>query len=189
MKARWLFLPLLLVPCAAAAQEAPQAGTPTGARPCAVTLAGADLTGWKEVRATGFTFCVPGEWRSFGRARGGTDAPTWRSGSSTITWGTGNYRGKVVTTTITTVVIEGRAAGGLPSSLPAAPAAPGRVRQFSETIDGVTADLWDNEFDGVSYTGARWSTPRAVHVSGESRDVRNAALQLQIYRTVRFTRP
>jgi hypothetical protein len=32
MKACWLFLPLLLVPCAAAAQEAPQAGTPTDAR-------------------------------------------------------------------------------------------------------------------------------------------------------------
>lgn len=55
MKAAWLFLPLLLVPRGAAAQEAPRASTPAAERPCAVTLAGADLSGWKEVRANGFT--------------------------------------------------------------------------------------------------------------------------------------
>lgn len=186
MKASWLLLSVLLVPCGAAAQEAPQAGTPAAERPCAVTLPGADLSGWKEVRATGFTFCVPATWRPSGRARNGVDPHTWRAGSGSVTWGTGTYRGKVVSTTVTTVVITGRAAGGLPPLPP--PSGPqGQVRNFAEPIGGATADLWDNEFEGVNYTGAKWSSPQAVHISGESRDTRTAAVQLQVYRTVRFT--
>jgi hypothetical protein len=188
VKKAWLFLSLLLVPCGSAAQETPQPSAPADEPACAVTLAGADLTGWKEVRATGFTFCVPGGWRPSGRARNGVDARTWRSGSSSVAWGTEVPERIRVATTTTVVVVTDRSVGGT-APPPPTPMVPGRVRTFSEVIGGTPADLWDNEFEGVHYTGAKWSTPRPVYVTGESRDDRSASIQLQVYRTVRFMQP
>lgn len=178
MKTPFLFLALLIVPLGAAAQESPPATTDPEVRPCSVTVPGTDVTGWKEVRAAGFTFCVPASWRPAGRARNGVDARTWRGAGGEVAWGTGTYRS---TTTITTVVTV---RSGDP--LPAPPA--GQVNRFAEVIGGSVADLWDNQFDGKHYTGAKWARP-SVYVAGESRDAMTARLQLHVYRTVRFAQP
>ena len=175
VKSLWLILPLLLVPRVVAAQDTARVATPGAERPCTVTLPGADLSGWKEVRATGFTFCVPANWRPSGRARGGVDAGTWRGGSGSITWGVGAYRPQEV---VTRVVVVG---DGSPD-----PGPPGQVRRFPEVIGGAAADLWDNQFDGKHYTGAEWRS-RSAYISGDSRDGGTANLQLRVYRTVRFT--
>jgi hypothetical protein len=110
------------------------------------------------------------------------DARSWRGGSGTISWGTGEYRSTVVRTVVTTVEV-GR------GSSPVGPPRQGQTRRFSEMIGGAAADMWDNELDGARYTGATWKSPRAIHISGESRDARSAATQLRVYRTVRFTGP
>ncbi|HEX8211492.1 MAG TPA: hypothetical protein VF584_15075 [Longimicrobium sp.] len=172
MKTPFLVLALLIAPLGAAAQES----TAPEVRPCTVTVPGADLTGWREVRATGFTFCVPAGWRPVGRVRNGVDASTWRGGGGEVKWGTGEYRsGKVVTR-----VVSVRAGNPLPE--------PTGVKRFSEVIGGKLADLYDNEFEGDFYTGAKWTNP-AVYVAGESRDAVTARLQLQVFRTVRFSVP
>jgi hypothetical protein len=137
---------------------------------------GTDLTGWKEVQATGFTFCVPANWRPAGRARDGVDARTWRGGGGEVKWGTGEYRSSKVVTRVVTV----RAGNPLPE--------PPGVKRFSEVIGGKLADLHDNEFEGDFYTGAKWTNP-AVYVVGESRDAPTARLHLQVFRTVRFAQP
>jgi hypothetical protein len=65
---------------------------------------------------------------------------------------------------------------------------PNGVNRFAEVIDGRPADLWNNEFEGAFFTGAKWSKP-AVYMAGESRDAVTARLQLQVIRTVRFSQP
>ena len=174
VKSLLLILPLLLAPSGLAAQDTARAPTPAAERPCTVTLPGADLSGWKEVRATGFTFCVPANWRPSGRARGGVDARTWRGGSGSITWGKGNPVREVRTVIVAVPV-------GSPIPEP-----PGHVRRFTETIGEAAAEMWDNEFDGERYTGAEWKS-RSVYITGEGNGGDVASLQLRVYRTVRFT--
>jgi hypothetical protein len=175
MKVVFVFLSLLLVPLGAVAQEP---STTEEVRPCTAVVTGADLAGWKEVRATGFTFCVPASWRPSGRARGGVDARTWRGGGGEVTWGTGTFRSTTTTTTMVTV------RAGDP--LPAPPA--GQSNRFTEVIGGSVADLWDNRVDGKHYTGAKWARP-SMYVAGESRDAGTSRIHLQVYRTVRFAQP
>ena len=145
--------------------------------PCAVPVPEPAREPWRQVRATGFTFCVPASWRPTGRPEGrSVDARTWRGGSGSITWGRGEYRPQRTESRIAIV----RAGEPLPS--------PGQVRRFTEVIDGRPAELWDNEFEGKHYTGARW-TGQAVYLEGEATDPATARLQLVVYRTVRFAKP
>ncbi|HEX8271631.1 MAG TPA: hypothetical protein VF615_03200, partial [Longimicrobiaceae bacterium] len=64
--------------------------------------------------------------------------------------------------------------------------APAEMRRFAESIGGASADLWDDRVGDRHFTGAQWTRPRAVHLSGEAEGARAAALQLDVYRTVRF---
>ncbi|HEY0154011.1 MAG TPA: hypothetical protein VGB92_18505 [Longimicrobium sp.] len=176
MKSSFFFLSLLIVPLGAAAQESAPASTAPEVRPCTVTMPGTDVVGWREVQATGFTFCVPANWRPVGRARNGVDARVWRGGGGEVKWGSGSPR---TVATVTTVVS---------GPVSAIPRPTGQVHRLSEVIGGKRADLWDNEFEGSYYTGAEWSAP-AVYVAGESRDRATSRLQLQVVRTVRFAQP
>jgi hypothetical protein len=59
------------------------------------------------------------------------------------------------------------------------------ARQFSEQIDGRTAALWRNQFNGTYYVGARWDAP-IVWLTAETPDSDAPDLVLNIARTVRF---
>lgn len=176
MKTTFLFLSLLVIPLGAAAQETAPANPDQEVRPCTAVVPGTDLTGWKEVQATGFTFCVPASWRPVGRAHNGVDARTWRGGGGELKWGFGTHRAVATATTVVSGPVS------------AIPRPRGQVNRHSEVIGGKRADLWDNELEGSSYTGAEWGAP-AMYVSGESRDRATARLQLQVIRTVRFSQP
>ena len=175
----WLCIATIAVGCASAGSpSAEPGGLATAEVPrCTVVVPEAGEEMWREVRATRFTFCVPVNWRPLGApARGGADARTWRGGTGSITWGTGEHRPRRIATAQVIV----RAGEPLPS------APPGQVRRFTEVIDERVAQLWDNEFEGKHYTGATWSRP-AVYLEGEATDPATARLQLAVYRTVRFT--
>ncbi|HEV2150436.1 MAG TPA: hypothetical protein VGR37_23755, partial [Longimicrobiaceae bacterium] len=118
----------------------------------------------------------PRGWRPAGNpASADTDAASWRGDGGTLTWGTGAYapeeRG--------TMTVEAR--GDRAQRGP-----PGEMRRFPESIGGASADLWHDRIGERHFTGAQWTRPRQVHLSGEARDARTAALQLAAYRTVRF---
>lgn len=172
MKSIRLAVALALAGCAPAASPAGAAPAP-----CPAEAAGA-ATGWRLVRADGFTFCIPPRWRPVGGPAGdGLDAVSWSGDGTTVAWGTGAYRAPdrgVLT-------VEVRADGPRPR-------APGEVRRFSESIGGASADLWHDRVGERHFTGAQWVRPRPVHLSGEARDARTAALQLDVYRTARFPR-
>jgi hypothetical protein len=93
-----------------------------------------------------------------------------------ISWGEKEYRSR----RIATVVVAVPAGNPLPGP-------PGQFHRFSEVVGGGVAEFWDNQVEAEYFTGAQWSTPKAVYIAGEARDRRSADVQLQIYRTVRFT--
>lgn len=174
-----------LVMAALAAPVAPASRGAAGAvpqtTPCQVEVPEGSRERWQEVRAEGFTFCVPGDWRPDGE-RG------WRGRGGSVTWGTG--KPGPVTGVATEVVavevqpgmtereIERAAEEKLSLRAP-------RSRQFSEVVDGKRAEMWQMDMDNVVHTGAQWDAPQ-VFLMGRARNERAARLQLGIFRTVRF---
>jgi hypothetical protein len=141
--------------------------------PCSVPAASAPQEQWQQITARGFTFCIPSSWRAGARN-------TFRGDGGWVRWGTGEVRRETGTTVVTVP------ANAIPSTLPTPP---GRFNRFPETIGGFVAELWDSEVDGKFYTGAQWERPERIHLTGESTDARVRNIQLEIYRTVRFTEP
>lgn len=120
---------------------------------------------WRQVRAEGFTFCVPRSWRV-------------RDGRATYTGGSVQWRQGTYSRVPFTV---GRVESGRPP-----PAMAGsRAEQFTETIDDRSAQLWLLSSRGTISTGASWSDP-AMYFTGEARDEAMAAEHFAVYRTVRF---
>ena len=143
---------------------------------------------WKLVAGAGFTFCVPSDWQS-------RDGHSWRGGSGSITWGAGTpapwpqvpqveRAGEIYGTV--TYVSPGEVAA--PSSIPMVPAAtlPCSAKRFTERVGGVLADFYHGDCDGRHSTGAWWLAAGAF-VAGVAADAETAELQLQVYRSVRFS--
>lgn len=170
---------VLLTGCASRPDVAESAASPTAVLPaCTAPPSQAD-TLWREVRAAGFTFCVPGSWRPHGTTGGAAlDPRTWRSGSASIEWGTGVPPTRLTLKTETVVMREGQPP----------PQTTGRpdVRHYTELLGGRTAEVSEWHFPDLHHTEARWRDP-AVYLQGETRSATTAQLLLRIHRTVRFT--
>ena len=166
--------------CASGTRSPESAATTSEARrPCPVSPPGMD-SAWQEVRATGFTFCVPGSWRPQGSApRQDVDARTWRTASGSITWGTGVPPSRRVTVTETVIVRQGEA-----------PRPTARVdsRRDTEMLGGRPAEVSEAHYPDLHHTEAVWREP-AVYIQGEATSVHTAQLLLVIHRTVRFPEP
>jgi hypothetical protein len=171
---------LCLTACAGRASDPDAAASSAAAVvPCTAPPSPAD-TLWREVRAAGFTFCVPASWRAHGTvASGAVDAYTWRSPSASITWGTGAPPTRVERKTEIVVMRAGELS-------PQHTARPPDVRHYTELLGGRTADVSEWHFSELHHTEARWRDP-AVYLQGETRSATMAQLLLAIHRTVRFT--
>jgi len=144
--------------------------------PCSVPVASAPQEPWQQITARGFTFCIPSSWRAGPRN-------TFRGDGGWVRWGTGEYRSGSRETGTMIVAVP---ANQVPSFQPTPR---GRYNHFPETIGGAVAELWDSEVDGKFYTGAEWQRSVHIHLAGETADARVRNIQLEIYRTVRFTEP
>ena len=144
--------------------------TPMGA--CTARVLNVDLSGWREVRATGFTFCVPADWTQRDRQ--------WQLRSSSVEWNTGDPpprsgRFKVVVAPAGSPVPA--TSGGIPR--------PEDRFNATETIGGRRAELNRAKMGDRYQTSARWQAPN-VYLDGEAGNLAAAELHLTIYRTVRF---
>jgi hypothetical protein len=152
----------------------------TSANTCGAPDAPASAPPWQLVRGQGFTFCVPADWHS-------SDGHTWRSRGSLLGWCTpdrpdqcpnvaGYISGPIVTNQAQTgaaaLVNEG---GGCSSD------------RFREDVSGALATLFDQYCEGRHVTGIGWWSGPSVEFLGQTDDAVAARLQLQVYRTVRFT--
>ena len=168
-----------LAACAGRTGTPDNTASVAAAPPCTVPTPTTDSL-WREVRAAGFTFCVPLSWRSQGSApSAAVDPHTWRSASGSMTWGTGSPPSRRVIATTTVVVREGEP---LPQSMP-----PADIRNYTELLGGRTAEVTELHADNIHHTEARWRDPD-VYLQGETRNSATAQLLLTIHRTVRFNR-
>jgi hypothetical protein len=133
--------------------------------PCPVVLEGVDMTDWQLVEAKGFTFCVPANWKVSGsRARFSGGNIQWKNGrapDSRVAFRVGEQ------------------------ASPEAMAALVPKRTFSEIVNGTTAEFWTQSSNGTFNSGATWTAP-AMYFTGTANGDAMIALQLNVYRTVRF---
>lgn len=162
---------LLLAACSSAAPPTARVdGVPAAAvatTPCPVPPA-VTTEEWRLVPGSGFSFCVPTSWRQVG-------AREWR-GDGSVSWGAN----------------AGRRAPFVISSVdrgaPPPPSRPVERDRRRESIAGKEAELSILVVGSRHLTSARWEAPRLVF-SGEAPSTEAARLQLDIFRTVRFTSP
>lgn len=164
MRSSRIWIVVALIGCHA--QPAP---APTAVVGCTVPVHEPDSLTWREVSAEGFAFCVPSGWRASG-ARG------WRGEAGSVSWGLGEYKPTVIGASIGVARVPGGA-----MEAPTPPVS----HQATEMIGGAMASLWDTEFQGTHYTGAKWEQQR-IHLEGKTSGPRNAARHWAIYRTVHF---
>jgi hypothetical protein len=172
---------LLCIPACASAPAVWTPATRTSAATCSDPGAPAS-TPWQLVTGRGFTFCVPASWQS-------SDGRSWRSGGSVVGWCT--LRDLAACPNVTAVTFEFTGTVTHDQSLPPATAlAQGAdacaADQLAETIGGRLATLSHEHCGGHHVTQATWAAP-ALHFVGETDDASTARLELQVYRSVRFT--
>ena len=178
-------LRILLLVLVAACASAPPIWTPAArTSPASCSAPGGPVSPeWQLVTGDGFTFCVPPDWRT-------TDGRTWHgTGGSSVTWGAGAMPRREVVSGVVTMRVP---AGGAPPSRAAVEAAAQAqlgqqctTDRHAESVGGQPARLVDFSCQGQHNTSIQW-TGAALYFEGETGDAREASLQLQVYRTVRF---
>ena len=136
---------------------------------------------WHLVATSGFSFCAPPDWRT-------TDGRRWSGSGGSLTWGTGAPPPRVVGvqrsitfTTTSSDPLQAQAAAEAAARRSQPPRCDNDQR--AENIGGQPANVYDTDCHSVHLTGATWS---GLYFQGEAADRETAALELQVYRTVRF---
>ena len=177
-----LFLPsLVLLGCA----SSPPMWTPAERLSAASCNAAGDSAAapWRLVPTPTFTFCVPPNWRT-------DDGRTWAGDGGTITWGVGTPPARPVVQGDIVVVVPVPPGGGMPSQEAIREAAGSqlpdcRSDRREERIGGQFASVSDAGCNGRHHTEARFDA--GVYLEGDTDLDATAALQMNVYRTVRFT--
>lgn len=170
-------LALVASGCRTAAPDTTSVLSPSvsaAAAPCAAIVRKVDVSAWREVQMPSFVVCLPAEWALSGS--------TWRRGAATIRWGIGIYTDPDARPSSGGPALSGagidRQEGGTAGNV---------AHRFGEMIDGSWADLWRSRRGGIYRTGVQWTDARVWFV-GQSPDAQTVDLQLNVYRTVRFTK-
>lgn len=111
---------------------------------------------------------MPESWRR-GRSN------EWRGAGASVAWDLG--RTPQMRERVTIV----RSPTGMP------PRAPGTFRQYTEVVDGQAAEVWESDTPGKYRSVISWRAPLVLQLSGNGTTRSEADIQLQIFRTVRFT--
>jgi len=182
---------ITLVPalCAACAAQSSQT-VPVALVPCAVPGIGTPDSVWHQVRASGFTFCVPPAWRPTGHAHDSIDAKRWQGDGSSVTWDLGRpptLQPDVVMSGTVTVV--GSPGSLVPRPSPRRPPPPQSCSPQRSTtplnVDGVSLLVTQVQCPPTWATTA-WSTTPPVYVQGEAHRAKDAEVLLLIVQTLRF---
>lgn len=188
-------LMLIAVSVSASAPTA-SAQAPATIASCAVAGVGSPDSAWRQVRGSGFTFCVPADWHARGHGRGSLDAKDWTGNDGRVTWDLGTApssmpeRAGDITGTVTVI------SPGTPVQLPPPEPSPtpGDASLCQEPtttprlVDGVVLFITQGHCEGTWITTA-WSVKPRMYVRGEAHGEETAKLQAQVMQTVRFAAP
>ncbi len=160
--------------------------------PCAVPGVGSPDSLWRQVRASGFTFCVPASWKPSGHAHDSVDAPQWKGDGTSVTWGLGRPPsgiGRISSAEISGRIVYGSSGMGTmePARVVIHKCEPATNIPF--TVDGGIVLITQVRCEGVNWTTTGWSTAPAIYVQGEAHTAQLAELLVRIMRTIRFTVP
>jgi hypothetical protein len=140
--------------------------------PCTVPVP-ADSGEWKQISASSVTFCVPAAWRVRGtRASYSGGSIRWQNSAPPVM-----TRQSTGPTSIS---------GGGGTS---ANSTPLRTERFPETIGGRQADVWRQTGVGRLQTGVSFAQAPLFSIIGEAAGDEQVAVQLAVFRTVRFVSP
>ena len=179
----------LVALCAACSHVAPST-VPTVFTRCTISDLGPVDSSWREVRASGFTFCVPPSWLPGRPALDSLDSRVWKGDGASVTWDVGHPGSirapdtRVISSRV--VVVRGTAPP------PADPAPPNRwpqscsqARNTSFMIDSVVLVVTQGACRG-SWTITAWSTAPAMYVQGEAHSPEGAKALNAMMVTIRF---
>jgi hypothetical protein len=173
-------LTLLFTLCAACGGKATQV-TPLALVPCDIPGVGSPDTLWRQVRASGFTVCVPASWRSSEQGRDSADPQHWSGDGASLTWGLGrppSLEGQDVR--VTGRVVAGRNPRPAPVTISAC-----LRRTTPLAVDGGSLLVTEVNCDGRRTTTAMSTTPE-VYVQCEAFTTKGADLVHRVVQTIRF---
>ena len=165
------------------------APTPATAVPCAVSGVGSPDSPWRQVRARGFTFCLPESWRPSGPTKNGLDAQAWKGTRGSVSWGLGrptSIIGPDVKFTVTGQVVTGSGTPA-PTPLPAEQQC-SQPENTQYMIGSVLLVVTQIDCHGT-WTTTAWSTNPAIYIQGEAGSPEDAQLLLSAMLTLRLTAP
>ncbi len=172
-----------------------QASRPATSCPVA-GVASVDST-WRQVHASGFTFCVPGSWRAQGHGQDQVDARDWAGVEGSITWDTGAppritrpHRQYEITGTITNVAPGQPIPPPTPQAAPT-PAGPEPCLQPTTTphlAGNVVLFITRDNCEGT-WTTTAWSAQPRIYVRGQVRSEQAAELLRLVMQTIQVGGP
>ncbi len=163
---------------------------PVALVPCAVPGIGTRDSVWHQVRASGFTFCVPPAWQPAGHSHDSIDAKRWHGDGGSVTWDFGRppaFEVGYASRTITGTIGRSRYPPNLAPLPPTSYSQPCRPQTNTPlTLDGVSLLLTQVQCR-ATWTTTAWSTTPVMYVQGEAHSEKVAELLLVIMQTIRFT--
>jgi len=186
---------LLSSSCIACAHAVPST-IPVALTHCPIAGVGPVDSSWHQVRASGFTFCVPGAWRPSRAALDSLDPRAWSGKEGSIVWGVGQpdslgvqaRRAAHISVPIVRSGTVGPVGPGTVSSSGRVPAPCLEPTTTPYTFDSVVVVVTQTACHGTWMTTA-WSTTPAVYVQGQAHSPEKAQLLNAIMVTIRFTSP
>lgn len=157
--------------------------------PCAAKFSAADST-WREVRAAGFTFCLPGTWRPVKASSDSLDSRVWKGPQGVLAWDVGRPHSIVapdVTFTISVPVVTSSptspAAPPLPpSSRTSSPCAPATNTPY--VIGSLSVMVSQIDCQGA-WTTTALSTNPGFYIQAETHADRDVPFLTSIMETIR----
>jgi hypothetical protein len=182
---------LMLLPalCVACSHSTPST-VPTAFTPCKVSDVGPVDSSWHQVRASGFTLCVPASWSPSRPASDSLDARAWKGKEGSVTWGLGRPPALKRTSGEITGTITG-VGGTITRANPPVPMPRQTLQRCAPpatellTVDGVSL-LIDQVRCQMTWTTTAWSTAPAIYVLGEAHSAEAAKTLNAIMVTIRF---
>ena len=186
-------LAIVFALCVACTRAVPST-LPVAFMPCPISGVGPVDSSWRQVRGSGFTFCIPGSWQPSRQTSDSLDARTWRGKEGSVTWGLG--RPESIGPEVRRAEIVG--AVGTPGGMPPPPVSPAPRLQRPEPcalptntpfmVDSVALVATMTLCRGI-WTTTAWSTAPAIYVQGQAHSAEQAKLLNGIMVTIRFVSP
>ncbi len=175
----------LLVAAAGACAGAVYVPPPLTSASCAVPGYGSATAPWRQIHASGFTFCIPGTWRPSSGAARGLDANVWSGPGGAVSWSSTGPLPRIVTRDCVTIrnARTWQAMGPTTCTTTSNPAPQcSAATKRSEDVNGLTIEVAEADCEGLHITTA---TAPGIYLRAAADEKDVATLELAMFVTIR----